>query len=309
MNKRNIIIMFITILVFYNLSTFGMERGITTTYQIFFSEITKGSGQDLGTRYFLYDLNNQVKKEVRSKHIKNVYNGLPQVSLDGKFIVFFDNENEKTFLKLIDINNNREVLSKEVPTYSGMLFMSNDKNYFAFCSNTDRWKSTTKEVYIYDVKMDSIKQITQNNMYDYNPIISPTNDSLVYLQMKDTQKTILKRYYFENGLTEDLKTFDDSGFKLFQWLDNDQLLLTRKENSGTPFLLDLKTGETTNLALDKIYDIKISPDRKMILYLQAPAYEDPTWSLYVSDLAGSNIYKIPQEEKVDIMAPQWVIKD
>lgn len=309
MNKKNVIFVTLSILILCNLSALGVEKGIKITDWIFFSEITKGSGQDLGTRYYLYDLNKQVKREIKSKYIKNVYNGLPQVSLDGELMVFFAKENNKTYLKLIDIYNDREVFSKEVPIYSGMLLMSDDKSHFAFCSNTDRWKSSTKEVHIYDTKTDSIKQITQNKMYDYNPIISPTNDSLVYLQMVDAQKTILKIYHFETGLTEDLKAFDDTGFNLFQWLDNNQLLLTKKENSGTPFLFNIRTGKTIDLHLDKIYDIKISPDKKRILYLQAPAYEDPTWSLYVSDIDGENLEKIPQEENVDIMAPQWVIKD
>lgn len=288
----------------------GIDTGRSSNekMKIFFEEINNSGAYDSGSKYYFYDLKNKSKKEVTNKHLSNVFNGTPRITSDGKYLFYFVKENQKQFIKMLDLQTNSIKFNQEIPMLASELRISNDLKYLTYTINKTFYEKDTRNIFLLHLETKEITQITNNKLPAYNPVFSPTNDALVFLYQESFRKTILKKYYINNKTIEVLKIFPDSGYTLFQWLDGDKVLLTRKEKSGTPFILDLKTGKMTDLNLDKIYEISISPDGKKMVYLRALGYDDPSWDLYVSDIDGRNVIKIPYRNNIDIMSPQWVIE-
>lgn len=66
------------------------------------------------------------------------------------------------------------------------------------------------------------------------------------------------------------------------------VLIINQNKNGTPFWLDLKTGQTKDINLDRIYFIKVSPDGKRLMYHQARKDDESEWDLFVSDAKGNS---------------------
>ncbi len=282
-------------------------------YKIFFSEVrTSDTCADyLETKYYIYDIKNKSRQEIINRSLANVCYDTPKILLGFNYIYFFTKEKNKQYACLLNIQNNTKEVFYEVPLKSSGLIASNNLKYMAFYRyiNEDDWKS--QKIFLSDLISKQILQITNNNVPDYDPIFSKDGESLFFLEKtlseKNAMKTILKCYQIDKKQTTDLKVFSDSGYRLFQCLNNGEVLMARKDKGGIPFRLNLQTGKMTDLNIDRISDISISPDEKKMVYLQYMGYEDPAWDVFISDIDGKNVQKIPNARNIDIMAPQWVI--
>jgi hypothetical protein len=119
--------------------------------------------------------------------------------------------------------------------------------------------------------------------------------------------TILKKYHIAKATTESVKNFSGTGYDLNQWAENGLVLIINQNKNGTPFWLDLKTGQTKDINLDRIYDIKASPDGKRLMYHQARKDDESEWDLFVSDANGKNSKMIFKPDNVDIFGVEWVL--
>ncbi len=273
--------------------------------KIFFSEIKSNGGEDIGSWDYIYDFKTQIKKELISKNLVNIFNGIPKISYDKKYLSYFIKKNGKQFICLLNLQKDVVELNVEVPMLSGELNVSTNLNYMTFYRNIEFYNRNMKEIYLLNINSKEILRLTNNNVPDFNPIFSPSEKMLLYLE-ENSSKTILKSYNISNKETSDIIVFSGTGYQLFQYLDEERVLLKSKENRGTPFILNLKSGTIQKLDLDRILDIAISPDGKRMVYLRAQGFDDPTWNLFIADINGKIINKIPYSINIDIMGPQWV---
>lgn len=273
--------------------------------KIFFGEIQSDGSQDIGSKRYIYDIKTQTKKELTSKHLRNVFNGIPRISYDQKYLAYFVKKDKNQFIYLLNLPNDSLDLNLEVPMLSGELQLSKNLNYMAFYRNIDMYNRKTKEIYLVNVNSKEISRITTNTVPDFNPIFSPDEEQLSFLEEQPT-KTFLKSYNIKSKKVSEIKVFPNTGYQLFQYLDNDRVLLSSKENQGSPFILNIKSGTIQKINLDRIYDISISPDGKRMVYLRAKSLEDPTWDLFITDMNGKIISKILYSDNIDILGPQWV---
>lgn len=297
--KRNVIIL---VALLFCSSVFVGGQDKNKSLQLFFIEI-KTMGDNEVSKYFVYDVDNNEKMIIP----KLQSYGPPIISEDGKYFAYQFEENDKRFMKLLDVEADEIVLNK--PIHFSVIDKNFGKDYIALSGNTTR-HFYTREIYLINIETGKLEQVTDNDVMDYDPVVSGNNDALLFLQMdKELTKTILKRYSISRKTIETIYTFGDTGYYLFQWLENDWVLLTKRERSGVPFLFNLKSTETREINLDRISDIAISPDGKKMMYIRMAGYDDPVGYLYISDIDGSNVLEIKANDKrVDFITPQWFIR-
>ncbi len=293
--KRNIIILFVTLLFTCSFNAQG-ESG---SLKLFFIEL-KTIGDVEYPKYYTYDLITKEKKHVNINQLPSL--GPPIISENGKFFIYQYEEKDKRFIRLLDIENDKLLVNEQVPF--SIIEKDFNKNYIVIGGNTGRYYYLL-DILLVNIKTKEIKQITSNDVMDYNPVILPGNDAIFYLQIKDTE-TYLKKYSFEEEEIKTVFTFEDTGYYLFQWLNSNKLLLTKKDKRGTPFILDLETFEITDFNLNGISEIRISPDETKMAYLRKRDYLG--LDLFVSDIDGNNLEKIPVDDNIDFVAPRWFVE-
>lgn len=270
---------------------------------LFFAEIATMGHEDLSASYYIYD----VKTKEKRKSIANeiiVASDPPVISEDGKLFAYYYEKNGKKAIRLSDTDKNKLLIDEEIQF--SVYDKDFTKDYIVVSGNATR-HYYGREIYMINIRTNEITRITNNNVMDYGPVISPNNDALIFLQVTET-KTYLIKYSFTNEKLKTIYTFEGYGYNLFQWLKSDKVLLTRKDNYGTPFLFDLESFNIVDLNLDNISEIKISPDEKMIAYLQGRKDAEYILDLYISDIDGENAEKVIIDENIDIVAPQWFMQ-
>lgn len=286
---------------------FAYAKGIdgSTNLKLFFIEITTQGCEDINTDYYIYDITTGEKiKKFREEQISS--SGPPMISEDGNCILYYYEENSNKFIRLLNINKNMLVINKQVSfTVYGKNF---NRDYIALSGATSRYAESS-EIYLINIENMELKRITNNNIMDYDPVISPNNNALIFLQKnKELTKTYLKEYSFNSKEIRTIHMFEGTGYYLFQWLRNDKALLTKRDKYGTPFLLDLESGKAVEFNLDNVSKITISPDGRKIAYLRGREDAGYNLDLYISNIDGSNVETIKVDDNVDIVAPQWLIK-
>lgn len=252
--------------------------------------------------YYEYNLRTKEKTKIIKKPLEST--GLVCMSTDCKYLLYYYETNENKFIRIIDVESEKQVVDK--PVSFKVFDKSITTNYVVMNGTTNRW-ADSMEIYLYNTKTDELKRVTNNDVRDYNPVISYDNEALFFLQVsKDLTKTYLKKLVFGSDKVETLHIFEGTAYKLFQCLSDGKLLMTKRDNEGTPFLWDLETKESIEYNLDRICDIMISPDGEKMLYLRISEI-GPYYDLYVSDVDGSNIEKIEPNENRNILSAQWVM--
>lgn len=296
------IIMVMTIIIFM-CSVYVEGNDETKRLKLFFIEITTQGCEDIDSDYYVYDVATG-EKRMKFSEEQLPSSGPPIISNDGRFFAYCFEENGQDHMRLLDVNNNMLIINKQVPfiTYEIDFF----KDYIAISGNTGR-SIESREMYLININTMELERITNNNVSDYNPVISPDNDGLLFLQLnKENTQTYLMKYDFNSKEVDKVNTFDGTKYGLFQWLNNNRALLV-KRGAGIPFVFDLKTGVTTKISLDRIYSIKVSPDEKKMVYLRIRETE-PRLDLYITDIDGSNVEKLTVADNIDIIAPQWFME-
>lgn len=270
--------------------------------QVFIVEEYKQDHDFINIEYYKYNLKTKKKERIFGNTLKSI--GLPCMSTDGKYLLYNYETNGINFIKIIDAESQKQVVDRSIP------FKVYDKNitsnYVAMSGTTSRW-ADSMEIYLYDIKTNEIECITNNDVRDYNPVILQDNKAMIFLQeSKDLTKTYLKKLVFGSDKVETLHVFEGTAYKLFQWLNDGKLLMTKRDNEGTPFLWDLEAKATIEFELDRISSIMISPDGKKMLYLRISEI-GPYYDLYISDIDGSNLEKVGVDKDRNILFAQWII--
>lgn len=303
MLKYFCISLFLSSTLLFAVNAQEMDKNINK--KIYFNEIKSDGVKDIWTKDYIYDIKTQTKKELTSKYLRNVFNGIPRISYDQKYLAYFVKKDKNQFIYLLNLSNDSLELNLEVPMLSGELQLSKNLNYMTFYRNIDMYNRKTKEIYLVNVNSKEIFRITTNSVPDFNPTFSPDEEQLSFLEEQPT-KTLLKSYNIKSKKISEIKVFPNTGYQLFQYLDNERVLLSSKDNQGSPFILNIKSGEIQKINLDRIYDISISPDGKRMVYLRAKSLDDPIWDLFITDMNGKVIDKILYSDNIDIFGPQWV---
>lgn len=274
--------------------------------KLFFSEVISHGHIDTHGGYYVYDIMTGNKERRFDKKQLPAY-GPPCISEDGNYFAYYYEEEKNKYIRVVDIQKNVLILSKEVP-FDGIRQMDFRKDLIAVCGKTGRYYYNI-ELFLINVNTKELERITNNDLVDYDPVISPAGDSILFLQINsELTETYLQEYSLTTNETKTVHVFEDTGYELYQWLEEDKILLTRKEKSGIPFIMDLKTKKITDFDLDRIAYIQVSPDGEKLVYLRMVYYDDPFMELYISDFDGSNEKKIEVDDRVDVIEPQWFME-
>lgn len=272
------------------------------TLKLFIAEEFEQNHNLILIEYYEYNLRTKEKTKIIKKPLEST--GLICISTDGKYLLYYDETNENKFIRIIDAKSEKQIVDK--PVSFEVFDKSITTNYVIMNGATGRW-ADSMDIYLYNIKTDELKRITNNDVRDYNPVISYDSEALFFLQEnEDLTKTYLKRMVFDSDKVETLHIFEGTAYRLYQCLNDGKLLMTKRDNEGTPFLWDLETKESIEYNLDRISDIMISPDGKKMFYLRISEI-GPYCDLYVSDVDGSNREKIEPNENWNILSAQWVM--
>jgi tricorn protease-like protein len=275
-------------------------------YNIFYGEIETLGWKDLGNKYFVYNTLDETKTEISDVHLKDGFNGMPVPSGNLKYMVFFSGTEKLQYLNILNLKKSIVEQKVTIPLLSSELAISGNMRHITFCRNPGMYEKDYREIYIYNNKTGSLSRITSNDVPDYNPVFVPSGEAVFYLCQPNLSKTILRKYDIAKAVTEDVKTFSGTGYQLAQCMGNGLALLIKPEKDGIPFWLDMKTGKTKDINLERIYFAKASPDGKKLMYHQARKDDDSTWDLFVSDIDGKNPQMIAKPDNVDIFGVEWV---
>jgi tricorn protease-like protein len=302
--KKLIQILLVIIVLTINTGSFAANSTISSKYNIFYGEIEKRGAIDLGTRFFIYDINKKKRTEIKNTYLNEGSGGMPVPSRDLRFFTYFTEIGENQYLNVLDMDKNKIVKKVKVPLLSREAALSRNLQYITFCRDGIEGEDK-REIYFYDNKLGKLKQITINDFPDFNSVFSPDAGFILYLSEPNLNKTILKKYSIIEATTESVKTFNGTGYVLNQWAENGIVLMIN-HNNGIPFWLDLITDQTKDISLSRIHFIKASPDGKMLMYLQERKNNDSEWNLFVSDIDGKNPQMITKPDNVDIFGVEWV---
>jgi tricorn protease-like protein len=234
---------------------------------------------------------------------------MPVPNRNLKYFTFFTKKDKSQYLNVLNLGKDKIEKKIKVPFLSCDLVLSKNIQRMAFCRYDIEGEDTgedKRKIYFYENRSDKLIRVTNHDLPDYDPVFSPDEDFILYLNQASLSKTILKKYNIVKAIIEDVRTFSGTGYELAQWAENGLVLMINHNKNSTPFWLDMKTGKTKDINLERIYFAKASPDGKKLMYHQARKDDDSTWDLFVSDIDGKNPQMIAKPDNVDIFGVEWV---
>ncbi len=149
-------------------------------------------------KYFeLFELDLETKKAQQITAGQRAFH--PDYSPDGKNLLFVQNKVDSTRLALLDLKDKKIKLlgnDEQGVQYSNPRFSPDGKSIAVSV-----WKNGNRDIYLYDLDGNVLKQITQDTAIDLNPVFNKDGTELFFSSDR-TGITNIYRYNFASGQTE-----------------------------------------------------------------------------------------------------------
>ncbi|WP_422083784.1 hypothetical protein [Ulvibacterium sp.] len=229
---------------------------------------------------------------------------VPVISPDGKSVLFFRTEKDKKYSALFSMNldNRKEVPLTDLQGKNLDPDWSPDMDRLTYVATSDgNW-----EIYVMDPNGTNNTRLTYNNVLDYSPHWSPNGEQIAFISGESGQEDI---WLMNSDGTEKRNLTPDSREEIsFSWSPKgDRIVFSSRKskasfsketekskkstNSSEIFILDLKSGQTSQITSNMYLDVypSWSPDGSKIVFCSC---KNGHLELYTMKVDGSSQTKL-----------------